>query len=83
MSDDYDKDEAQKVLARIEEAVAAIRPHLAGRGSKDTGAILADLVSMWVGGFLDEATAESMLTLFISCVRQLTPLNRDRFGKSH
>jgi hypothetical protein len=68
----------------VEDAVAQIRPLLAGIDPDVQGAILANLVAMWLaghrqkgqGGQLEPATEwrEELLTQFTDLVEQLIPL---------
>jgi hypothetical protein len=56
--------------------VEQIKPLLAGRNPTLLGAVLADLVSMWLAGHFGSAgLREELLRLHIQQVRDLIPVN--------
>lgn len=60
----------------IQRVTDQIRPLLAGRGPDIQGAVLADLVSMWLAGHqCSAALREEILALHVETVRALTPVN--------
>ena len=66
-------DEADEAL----EIVDRIQPLLAGCGPEVQGAILCQLVAMWVAGWHVNGPefVEDMLTLHVKTVRDLLPVN--------
>lgn len=76
-------DFAREVTARFE----SIRPLLAGAGPKVQGAVLGDLVALWLAGHLvvgdPAATAElrkDMLDELVGLVEKLVPVNAAQLG---
>ena len=66
--------EAERVASIVEQ----IRPLLAGLGCEIQGAVLADLLAMWLAGHIGEHEAElreELLACHIACVRALIPFN--------
>lgn len=68
-------------------AVERIKPHLAGRAPEVQGAILADLLAIWLAGHQvagdSEATRKlrgAMLAMHLMAVEQLVPINARIIG---
>lgn len=62
---------------------ADIASILAGHPPQVQGATLADLLAMWLAGFLtDDATRDELLTAHIELVRKLIPINAEQIRKS-
>jgi hypothetical protein len=64
--------------ARIAAISEAIGPMLHGLGHDVQGAVLADLVSMWLAGFVGpdaEAVRHELLEAHVALVRKLIPVN--------
>jgi len=62
--------------------IKRIRPLLAGNPAQVQGAVLADLLAMWLAGHVSlksreatEANREELLAMHIETVRQLVPEN--------
>jgi len=88
MSDQNERDVAELMTRRAEQVSKQIQPMLAGLGPYIQGAILADLVSLWVAGHIhqdelllpqdgdrpltDQARAE-VFDEWIGMVRKLVP----------
>jgi hypothetical protein len=77
-----------KLAAHSERLVAAIRPILAGQGSVTQGAVLAELVSMWVAGhFVPDSRIETeemrkqMLELFMETTERLIRVAEEELRK--
>lgn len=62
---------ADEVLQRS----ADIRPLLAGLGPLKQGAILADLVSIWVAGHLPAESRQEVFDLWCATMWELVPLS--------
>ncbi len=61
----------------VQEVIAAIKPLMAGRNPAIQGAILADLVSLWLAGHqVDDAAIDGLIELHVDTVRELLPVNR-------
>lgn len=74
--------EAKLEAGEAQRLVLAIGPMLAGRPSTTQGAVLADLLAIWLAGHVavgdPEATAElreAMLAAHMKAVRLLIPIN--------
>ena len=52
---------------------ADIQPMLRGHGPMVQGAVLADLVSIWLAGFWPREVREEILTDWIATMRKLIP----------
>lgn len=61
-----------------EAAIEAIGPILVGLSPQNQGAILADLVAMWLSGWTPELR-DGNFELFQSLVKDLLPLYADHF----
>ena len=71
----------------VVELVEVMRPHLAGKSPQVQGAVLADLLAIWLAGHhvADDADATrkmraEMLALHCQAVRQLVPVNAAMIG---
>lgn len=65
---------AHEVVALVDQ----IRPILHGRGEMIQGAVLADLLAMWLAGHVGpdaEALRAELLAMHIDAVRKLIPVN--------
>jgi hypothetical protein len=60
--------------SEIDSLVNRIKPLLAGKDPGVQGAVLADLLSMWIAGHPD-FIREEMLTQHVDAVRALVPVN--------
>ena len=58
----------------VDRIVEAIRPLLAGRPHEVQGAVLADLLAMWIAGH-HPALRHEMLTMHVDMVRKLVAPN--------
>jgi hypothetical protein len=74
-------------LPHIADVVARIKPLLAGRPPGVQGAILADLLAIWLAGHQVAGDAEAtrklraeMLAMHLTLVRQLVPVNAKIIG---
>lgn len=64
----------------VERVVAAIKPQLAGLGPHAQGAILAELLSVWLAG-MPPQMRKQMLTMHVASVRNLVSSSeRELFG---
>lgn len=63
MSIEFDADEALLIVNKI-------KPLLAGKGSAMQGAILAELLSIWVCGHYPVSMREELLSFHIELVRE-------------
>jgi hypothetical protein len=57
----------------VEALVNEIRPLLAGKGPAVQGAVLADLLAMFIAGHRDAELRDEILQLHIEAVRHLIP----------
>jgi hypothetical protein len=71
MTDDDDDDANAMYVLRIAEQ---IKPHLAGQGAAVQGAVLAELLSIWLAGH-PKPVRDMLLDVHIAAVRQLIPCN--------
>jgi len=74
MSDPEDID-VKAWQAEIEAILEQIRPLLAGLGSVLQGAVLAELVSMWLAGHLIEEQRRQVEASFRDHYQNLVPIN--------
>ena len=63
--------EAKQVLGIVEQ----IKPLLAGREPSVQGAVLAELLALWLAGHLPSELREVLLSAHIEAVRGLTKVN--------
>jgi hypothetical protein len=69
----------EELNRQSDEIVARIKPLLARRHPGVQGAVLADLLAIWLAGHSPSAE-EALLANQIDGVRKLVPLYRERFG---
>ncbi len=62
-------------------AVEQVGALLAGRPPQAQGAILADLVSMWLAGW-NPAVREEAFSLLLALARERVPVQEERAGRS-
>jgi hypothetical protein len=64
-------------IARVEALVARIKPIMAHQQREIQGAVLAELLSIWLAGHYQGGPEciEAMLNLHVDMVRKLIPLN--------
>lgn len=74
-------------FAEIRNAVERIKPHLAGRSPEVQGAILAELLSIWLAGHQVEGDSDAtrklrgeVLAVHLVGVEQLVPVNAKILG---
>lgn len=63
----YEVEHVSKMISR------ELEPMLAGRPSNVQGAVLADLLSIWLAGHWPPAAREVLLADFVKLVRNLVP----------
>lgn len=70
-------DTAEALTAEVLETVDRIKPLLTGRPREIQGAILAELLSLWLAGHWQggDELIERMLTFHVAMVRKLLPTN--------
>lgn len=75
----------QKDINEIEEIVTAIKPLLAGRKPEVQGAILCELLALWIAGHGDHQARAQLLDMHFKAVREMIPISeRELFGpKGH
>ena len=69
-----------KPVNTVEQIVKAISPLLAGHSPEIQGAVLADLLAMFLAGHVGsdaDAVREEILRLHIETVRELIPVNEE------
>ena len=67
-------------LEEVKQLVESIRPRLAGRAAHVQGAVLADLLSLWLAGHAPQLR-DSVLAMHVEVVRALMLANeRELFG---
>lgn len=69
------EDDPQTQVLMIVELVARIRPLLAGRPPPVQGAVLAELLSIWLAGHHPAQIREPLLQAHLQTVRSLIPVN--------
>lgn len=75
-------DSAAAKLGQVAQAIVAIRPILAGRSPEVQGAILCELLSMYLAGH-SPMLREEILTMHFTAVRELIPVcERELFGEA-
>ena len=65
-------------LGRVDQLVQAIKPILFGHHPIEQGAVLAQLIALWVAGHNPEVR-DDLLQLFMSNVRALAEIDSKRF----
>jgi hypothetical protein len=72
-----DKEAANRGARESQALVARIRPLLAGRSPEIQGAVLCDLLALWLAGHyrMGDEMIETQLQLWLGCVRKLVPVN--------
>lgn len=70
------------MAAEVGQIVERVRPSLAGRSPEVQGAVLADLLAMWLAGHIvkddpagTDALREELLEMHLRTVRKLIPVN--------
>lgn len=59
----------------VQETVNQIRPFLAGKSDAAQGAILADLLAIWLASHMDFKLRKALLAMHVDMVRMLIPAN--------
>ncbi len=84
---DHDDPEAHADAEMARRLCADISPILAGHPPRVQGAVLADLLAMWLAGHMastrkaTDAVRDAILAMHIDVVRKLIPINADQIRK--
>lgn len=79
-AEEYATEDATTVLRGVDELYRQIAPLLSGRGPGVQGALLADMVAMWVAGHAPELR-DQVLDAHVDLVRRLMVINARAIAK--
>lgn len=71
-----------EIIAEAEKVISGIRPLMRGRGPDVQGAVLAELVALYIGGHEEELRPEIRRLLF-GTIDQLTPVMADAIWRGY